>query len=83
MSQETRKEVSRLFKQCQEELLLASRHFEIASAHFEEGRVPAGCAHAFAAQGHLKRVSEWSASASEIHANHALLPPSPSSETDE
>lgn len=74
MAQMQRKEVAELFALAANELEKAAQHFRIAAEHFRNGEVPNGCAHAFAAQGHLRQADETHGHASTIHAAHALTP---------
>lgn len=72
MAQLQREEVAELFSIAALELEKAAAHFRTAAEHFRNGEVPSGCAHAFAAQGHLRQADETHGHASTIHATHAL-----------
>lgn len=73
MPQLQREEVAELFAMAAVELEKAAQHFRLAADHFRNGEVPSGCAHAFAAQGHLRQADETNGHASTIHAAHALM----------
>jgi 1-aminocyclopropane-1-carboxylate deaminase/D-cysteine desulfhydrase-like pyridoxal-dependent ACC family enzyme len=72
MAQLQREEVAELFALAAAELEKAAKHFRQASEHFRKGVVPSGCAHAFAAQGHLRQADETNNHASTIHAAYSL-----------
>jgi len=65
--------VSQLFEEAAQELERAAKHFSVAAQHFREKEIPRGCAHAFAAQGHIKNAQEKNAAASKIHAGRASV----------
>ena len=51
-----REEVAAAFKEAARELERAAAHCRIAALHYEDREVPRGCAHAFAALGHLRQA---------------------------
>ncbi len=63
--------VADLFDDAAEESRAAARHLEIASRHFRRGKIPRGCAHAFAAEGNLRRAGDAIATAASVHADRA------------
>ena len=54
-----RDEVAAVFKEAAKELERAAAHCRIAALHYEDREVPRGCAHAFAAVGHLKQAERF------------------------
>ena len=54
-----RDEVAAVFKEAAKELERAAAHCRIAALHYEDRKVPRGCAHAFAAIGHLKQAANF------------------------
>jgi hypothetical protein len=56
-----------------EELERAAAHARIAADHFKSGEVPRGCAHSFAAQGHIAAAAESLSLAAKDHRLKAKL----------
>jgi hypothetical protein len=59
------------------ELELAMRHLRTAAQHFRERNVPRGCAHAFAAQGHLFNAEHTIKDLAILHASRSNPEPAP------
>jgi hypothetical protein len=59
------------FQVVAEQLEIAAEHARTASEHFKNRRVPPGCAHHVALEGHLLRVREELDAIAVIHAAHA------------
>ena len=53
MTEEALAAAAEEFEQAARDLDLAVQHLRTAARHFRERNVPRGCAHAFAAQGHV------------------------------
>jgi hypothetical protein len=51
-----RDKVAAAFKEAAVELERAAAHCRIAALHYEDREVPRGCAHAFAAIGHIRQA---------------------------
>lgn len=68
-----RETVAELLRGTATQLDTAAAHLRTAAGHFDGGEVPRGCAHTFAAEGHLAAVRRALEIASELHAGHALL----------
>ncbi len=62
---------SDIFSQITEELKSCIKHSEASQEHFSEGEVPRGCAHAFALDGHLAKISFLLEQAKKKHAEMA------------
>ena len=69
-----RNEVARNLDAAAAELDRAAAHLRVAAVHFRSGRVPPGCAHAFAAEGHMARARGVVDGCAVTHAAHAGLP---------
>ena len=63
--------IAECFASASEETALASEHYRLAAKRFRAGKVPRGCAHAFAAFGHLQDARRAARAAASIHADHA------------
>lgn len=50
------------------ELEVAAQHLRVAAAHFRVREVPRGCAHAWAATGHIRNAEAWLAEHASLHA---------------
>ncbi len=59
------------FERAAAELETAARHCRIAAQHFEDQLVPRGCAHGFAALGHVAEAQERLVAATRLHASRA------------
>ncbi len=71
---EARQLVAQDFEEAAHELELAAQHLRVGAAHFVQREVPRGCAHAFAAQGHIAAATELVTSAARFHAARAAHP---------
>ncbi len=49
-----REDMARRYEQAADELEMAVRHLRTAARHLHDRNVPRGCAHAFAAVGHIR-----------------------------
>ena len=63
--------VADLFDDAAEESRIAARHLDLASRHFRRGKIPRGCAHAFAAEGNLRRAMDAIATGASVHTDRA------------
>lgn len=66
-------EAAARFEDVAREFELAAKHSRIAAAHFREGDVPRGCAHAFASQGHASNADAFLNEAAKTHAAKARV----------
>lgn len=70
---QTPTEVAQQYEQIAAELEAAAKHLRITAQHFREREVPRGCAHTFAAQGHLHQAQTQLATLAVLHASHSQL----------
>lgn len=63
--------IAECFAAASAETALASEHYRVAAKRFRAGKVPRGCAHAFAAFGHLQEARRAARAAATIHADRA------------
>ena len=59
---------ARRYEQVAAELTAAAAHLRTCAGHFRDGEVPRGCAHAFAAHGHMRAAD---AALTELAIEHA------------
>ena len=59
------------FESMAHELRAAAEHCHRAAKHMLNGRVPRGCAHGFAAEGHMRRATRLLEELAIRHADHA------------
>jgi len=69
-----REELSKEFELIARELDKAAKHCRVTSNRFSKHEIPAGCAHIFAALGHLSNAKKSIDSCAEIHSLYAELP---------
>ncbi len=55
------------------ELEMAQKHLLIAAKHFREAKVPRGCAHTFATQGHLSKSNNIIMKGAELHSTKSRV----------
>ena len=72
MVQDSFNEAADEFDRAAEQLEAGARHLRVAAKHFRDKNVPRGCAHAFAAHGHMKRAQDHVDHRAVIHADHAV-----------
>ncbi len=65
------------YEQAAAELERAAAHLRVTAQHFRERDVPRGCAHAFAATGHLANAEVTIRAMAQRHASRAQLPTPP------
>ena len=70
---EPRDQIAEMLEKAADELDLAMQHFRVATQHYRDRLIPRGCAHAFAAEGHMRNATALSDQVSQIHASHARL----------
>lgn len=58
MSESVHESVAARYEQLAAELELAVRHLRTSARHFRDREVPRACAHAFAAQGHMRTAQQ-------------------------
>jgi hypothetical protein len=75
--QDARLETAAEFERAARELELAVHHLRVAAQRFRDKDVPRGCAHAFAAQGHLLTTQEIVNQRAIVHASKAVGPAQP------
>ncbi len=68
-----REEISEEFAKIAEELQRAAEHCRTTSERFASHDVPSGCAHAFAALGHLSRAQAGIQTCAERHSLFARI----------
>jgi hypothetical protein len=59
------------YEEAAEELEAAVRHLRTTARHFREGEVPRGCAHSWAAWGHLSNAERMLRALAELHASRS------------
>lgn len=72
MSDDEREEAARRYQRSAEELNAAADHLRIAAEHFTSKEVPRGCAHAFAAYGHMLNGHRLLDENAVLHASKSL-----------
>ena len=60
------------YERSAEELEAAVHHLRVAAQHFREQNVPRGCAHAFAAHGHMHQARTLLDENAVLHASKAM-----------
>ena len=60
------------FEEAARQLELAVQHLRTTAQHFRDHNVPRGCAHAFAAQGHMLRAQQYMDKRAMVHAEKAV-----------
>ena len=65
------KEAANDFMRAAKELEEAAKHYKASSIHFANNEVPRGCAHAFAAEGHILKAKEIIDQRSKVHSEKA------------
>jgi hypothetical protein len=68
LTDEVFESISERYEMLAEELDTAAEHARVAARHFREREVPRGCAHAFAAQGHLSAAQNLMDELALLHA---------------
>lgn len=63
--------IAACFESAAEDTAIASEHYRLAAKRFRAGKVPRGCAHAFAAFGHLQEARRAARAAASIHADRS------------
>lgn len=66
-----RESAAQQYEQAAAELETAARHLRVTARHFREGDVPRGCAHAWAAWGHVSTAEKHLKDLSELHASRS------------
>ena len=59
------------FEQAAQELELAAQHLRTAAQHFRSREIPRGCAHAFAAHGHIHTAQTHLDHRAVVHASQS------------
>ena len=65
---------ARLYDEAAAELERAAGHCRVAADHFRNREVPRGCAHAWAAEGHVREAEDRLGQQARFHASRSLLP---------
>jgi hypothetical protein len=73
--QTNRDRVASLFESAAEDFRKAAEHLDEAGRHFRNGEIPRGGAHAFAAEGHVRKASDSVAEASKLHSKASTVDP--------
>ena len=71
MTDNPREMVAERFDRAAAELRTAADHLDIAAGHFRAGEVPRGCAHGFAAEGHMVNARRLVDENAVVHSEHA------------
>lgn len=64
-------EVARQYDEAAAELESAVRHLRVTARHFRESEVPRGCAHSWAAWGHVCAAERLLKALAELHASRS------------
>ena len=64
-------EAARQYEQAAAELEAAVQHLRTTARHFRDGEVPRGCAHSWAAWGHLVSAENLLKTLAELHASRS------------
>ena len=75
-----RDDVAAVFKEAARELERAAAHCRIAALHYQDREVPRGCAHAFAAIGHMKQAESAIDNNAIFHSGKARIDLDPGAE---
>lgn len=59
---------ARQYEDAAAELEIAAQHLRVTADHFRAREVPSGCAHAWAATGHVRNAEAWLAEHARLHA---------------
>ena len=71
MTADRLREVADRYESLVRDLERARDHARTAARHFHEGEVPRGCAHAFAIEGHVRKVMAQLEALSILHAERS------------
>jgi hypothetical protein len=71
MMSERLEEVARQYEQAAAECEEAAQHLRTTARHFRDGDVPRGCAHSWAAWGHLAGSERLLRELAELHASRS------------
>ena len=66
-------EVARRYEQAAAECEVAALHLRTTARHFRDGEVPRGCAHAWAAWGHISGGERLLRETAELHASRSRV----------
>ena len=70
---DARAEVIRGYEASADQLEMAARHLRVAAKHYQDGEVPRGCAHGFAALGHLVNGQKLLEANAVLHASQSSI----------
>ena len=70
---DTREAAAQQYEAAAAELERAAAHLRLTATHFRGAEVPRGCAHAFAALGHLSTVQKQLNDLAALHATKAQI----------
>lgn len=71
MTNERLEEVARQYEEAAAELESAVRHLRVTARHFRDGEVPRGCAHSWAAWGHVCAARRRLEALAELHSSRS------------
>ncbi len=73
MANDLREQAAEQYEQAAAELEHAAQHLRTTARHFRDGEVPRGCAHAWAATGHIQSAETLLNALAVLHASRSQV----------